>query len=263
MRYTVQNKVAIITGASEGIGLAIARLLHRKGAKVVLAARRENRLNEAARELPGSLAVPADVTKESDVRRLVDQAIEKFGRVDILINNAGLLIYKPMNDTSMDEIRSVMELNFFAQVVCARTVMPHFLTQGSGTIINLASVSGRVGFPNLGYYAASKFALTGFSETLRQEVASKGIHVGLVNPGTVYTPLTKDILEKAKARGKKVRYIQAEDVAESVLEAIEKRKDEVFVPFATHVLYGLHFFFPKFVEWLAWKFRSSDPNDFR
>lgn len=263
MKSSVKGKVAIITGASEGIGLATAKLFHAKGAKVVLAARREDRLNEAGRALPGALTVTADVTREADVARIVENALKTFGTIDILINNAGMLVYKPMNETSMDEIRRVMELNFFGQVQCARAVMPHFLKQGSGTIINIGSISGRVGFPNLGYYAASKFALTAFSETLRQEVASKGLHVGLVNPGTVYTPLNKDILDKAKARGKRVTFIQPETVAQTVLGAAENQRDEVFVPFATRVLYILHLFFPKFVEWLAWKFRASDPADFR
>lgn len=258
-----KDKVVIITGASEGIGLATAQLLAKRGAKVVLAARRAERLAEIAKQIPGSLAVPTDVTQEAQAKNLAEKAAQKFGRIDVLINNAGLLIYKPMAEFSVEEIQRLMDVNFYGQVHCARAVLPYMTRQQSGTILNVASVAGRAGFPNLGYYCASKFALIGFSETFRQEVASKGIHVGIVNPGTVYTPMTEKILDNAKSRGKRVVYIQPKDVAETIARAIEKKERESFVPFATWALYVLHFLLPGFVEWLAWKFRASDPNAFK
>lgn len=255
-----RDKVAIVTGASSGIGESVARLLSERGAKIVLAARRIDRLKNLSKELPGSLAVPTDVTDEQSVNRLIRKTMDSFGRIDILINNAGVLLYKPILESDTREIRYVTEVNFFGAVSCARGALSIMKKQGSGVIVNVSSIAGRVAFPNLGYYAASKFALTGFTEALRQEVGKDGIFVCAVNPGTVRTDMTRKILEEAAAKKKNVMPISPERVARAVLWAIEKRKIEVFVPFATRVLYWMHVAFPRFTEWLAWHFRASDPE---
>ncbi|OGR57177.1 MAG: hypothetical protein A3I11_04810 [Elusimicrobia bacterium RIFCSPLOWO2_02_FULL_39_32] len=258
-----KNKVVIITGASSGIGLATARLLYQNGAKCVLAARRKGLLEKIAKELNGSLPIETDVTKKDSLENLVKETLKVFGRIDILINNAGILIYKPIEQCSEEELREVMEVNYFGAVGCVNAILPIMKKQGSGAIANVASIAGKLGFPSLGYYAASKFALVGYSQALRQEIKQYGIFVSAIYPGTVYTPMTEEIIEGAKKKGKNVLPISAEKVAEKILVAIEKKKSEVFVPRATHFLYFLHFFFPKFTEWLAWKFRASDPNDFK
>lgn len=258
-----KNKVAIITGASSGIGLAAAKLFFQNGAKCVLAARRKGLIDSIAKELEGSLPIETDVTQKKSVENLVSESLKVFGRIDILINNAGILIYKPIEQCSQEELRDVMEVNYFGAVRCVNAILPIMKKQGGGAIVNVASIAGKIGFPSLGYYAASKFAMVGYSQALRQELKQYGIFVSTICPGTVYTPMTEEIIEGAKKKGKNVLPISAETVAEKILFAIEKKKSEVFVPQATHLLYFLHFFFPNFTEWLAWKFRASDPADFK
>lgn len=257
-----KDKIVIVTGASSGIGEAIARLLSKRGAKVILAARRQNKLETLQKELEKSIAIETDVTQEKSVKNLVAQTMQKFGRIDLLINNAGVLVHKPMAETTMEEIRAVMETNFFAAVSCTNIALPIMKKQKSGIIVNIASIAGRIGFPNLGYYGASKFALVGFSETLRQEVAHEGIHVLTVCPGTIYTPMTKEIVDAAIAKGKYVMPILPETAAKEILSAIEKKKIELFLPKITRLIHFLHIFFPRMIEWLAWKFRPSDPEHF-
>lgn len=263
MNHFFKNKVAVITGASSGIGLAAAKLLFQNGAKCVLAARRKGLLDSIAKELEGSLSIETDVTQKNSVENLVSESLKVFGSIDILINNAGILIYKPIEQCSQEELRDVMEVNYFGAVQCVNAILPIMKKQRCGTIVNVASIAGKIGFPSLGYYAASKFAMVGYSQALRQELKQYGIFVSTICPGTVYTPMTEEIIEGAKKKGKNVLPISAETVAEKILFAIEKKKREIFVPKATHLLYFLHFFFPKFTEWLAWKFRASDPTDFK
>ena len=175
-----------------------------------------------------------------------------------MINNAGILFYKTMAETSPEEVRRLMEVNFFGAVACANAVLPAMRARKSGTIVNVSSIAGRVGFPNLGYYCASKFALTGFSETLRQETAREGITVVTVSPGTVYTPMTKSIVDEARQRGKRMIPIGPETVARAICDGIVRKQTEVFIPWPTRVLNVLHFFFPLFAERLARQFRAGD-----
>jgi len=260
MSYNFKDQVVIVTGASSGIGESTARLFSQKGARVVLASRNKIKLDALASELNLAFPVPTDVTREQDLRNLVGQTLQKFGRIDILINNAGLLLYKPMIESSLDEIRKIMEVNYFGAVACAQAVIPTMKQQKSGVIVNISSIAGRVGFPNLGYYCASKFALTGFSETLRQELKPLGILVTTIGPGTVYTPMTARIVDESRKKGKRTIPVSPEYIAQRILRSIEKREIEVLVPMTSKLIYVLHFFFPVFSEWLAFKFRSLEPH---
>lgn len=261
MKKILENRIVIITGGATGIGFETACLLVRKNAKVVLAGRRQEKLESAVKKLGhNAIAVSCDVTDDSSVNNLIIKTLGKFGRIDILINNAGELLYKPMSECTLEETKSVMETNFFGAIRCVNATLPSMKKQGNGIIVNVASIAGRIGFSNLGYYGASKFALVGYSESLRQELKNSGVFVSVICPGTVYTPLTQKILDEARLKGKNVLPIMPEQVAQKILCAIEKKKREVFVPKSVYGLYLIHFFFPKFIEWLAGKFRAADSN---
>lgn len=177
----INNKVVIITGASEGIGRATAKLLASRGARVVLAARNAERLAELAEELPGSFAVPTDMRKPEEVAHLV-AAAAKFGRIDVLINNAGRGMYGPVATADIDEYRDIMELNVFAVLRAMQAVIPRMQEQGGGMILNVSSRVSKNYFPNLGAYASTKYALNALSLTARAELAPDGITVCVFHP---------------------------------------------------------------------------------
>jgi len=179
----LEKQIAIVTGASAGIGLATARLLRRHGASLVLNARREDRLAAIAAETQG-VAVPGDIT-DPQVRARVVEACG--GRVDILVNNAGYGEAGPVEAVGEDEYRRQFEVNFFAVGALVQAVMPLMRKQRSGCIVNISSVAGRIGYPLFGWYCASKHALEGMSDALRIEAKPWGIRVVLVEPGPVET----------------------------------------------------------------------------
>lgn len=178
----IKDKIAIVTGASGGIGLAAARLLAQKGAKVVLAARSADKLKQLEKEIPGALAVPADMRKPDDIRNLVQQAERKFRRIDILVNNAGQGLRAPVASIDRKDYREVMELNVFAVLEAMQTVIPIMRKQGGGTILNVSSLVSKNYFPELGGYASTKYALNALSLTARQELASDNIIVSVFHP---------------------------------------------------------------------------------
>ena len=146
----IKDKIAIVTGASGGIGLAVARLLAEKGAKVVLAARSADRLKQLESEIPGSFAVPTDMRKREDIRQLVQQTETKFGRIDILINNAGQGLLSPVASINLDDYREIMELNVYAVLEAMQAVIPIMRKQGGGAILNVSSLVSKNYFPKLG-----------------------------------------------------------------------------------------------------------------
>lgn len=186
-RVDVRGQTVIVTGGSRGIGLEICRQLVQRGANVVLCARDETELRNAQDELTHlggqTLAVTCDVTQLVDVANVVNQTIERFGRVDVLINNAGTIIAGPVSYMKLDDYREVMKTNFFGALHFVLQVMPDMRRQRSGRIVNIASFGGKFPSPHAAPYAASKHALVGFSETLRTELADDGVYVTTVNPG--------------------------------------------------------------------------------
>jgi short-subunit dehydrogenase len=179
----LENRTAIVTGASAGIGLATARLLAGEGARLVLNARRRDRLEAVAGELKG-VALPGDVTDAAVRARLLDAC---GGRVDILVNNAGYGEAGPVEMVSDADARRQFEVNFFAAAALMQGVMPLMRKQRSGRIVNISSVAGRFGYPLFGWYCASKHALEGLSDSLRLEARPWGVHVSLIEPGPVET----------------------------------------------------------------------------
>ena len=192
----MQGKVVVITGGSRGLGLEIARQFGLSGAHLVLVARNDEELRRALGILhsEGAISngntahtVTADVSREDDCRRMIASATERYGRVDVLVNCAGILTVGPFEDQSAEAFRQTMDVNFFGQLYAIQAVLPQMLERGAGSIVNIASVGGKIAVPHMLPYVASKFALVGFSEGLHAELRGKGVRVTTVCPGLMRT----------------------------------------------------------------------------
>lgn len=223
-----RGKVALVTGASSGIGEATALALAIAGAKVAIAARRADRLADLAASIEDAggqaLQIVVDVTKPGDIARMIDAVVDEFGRLDILLNNAGVMLLSPVAEASFDDWRRMIELNLIALMEITRAALPH-LKASKGHIVNVSSVAGRVANPGASAYAASKFGVVGFSESLRREVYADKVRVTVIEPGMVATELGDHITNpKAKAnleqRRATMEPLLAEDIAAAVVYAV-------------------------------------------
>jgi NADP-dependent 3-hydroxy acid dehydrogenase YdfG len=212
----LEGKTVLITGASRGIGLAIARALDGEGAKLILVARNRGALSRAAAQISGTvLSMAADVTKPGDVKRLIAAVQKQIRRLDILINNAGVFTYKPFAKTTLEEWRRNLDTNLTSIFLTTQAALP-LLKRSKGDVLNILSISSRVAFPNCSAYAAAKFGAWGLTGVLRRELRADGIRVTAVLPGMTETRM-KDKL------GFPVRsddLLQPEDVAAAVLSAL-------------------------------------------
>ena len=229
----LQDKVVIVTGASSGIGEATAEKLAAHGAKVVLTARREDRLNELKQKIEKAggkaLVVTADVTKKEDWNRVMQQTQETFGEVDVLVNNAGLMPLSYIKKLKTDEWEKMIDVNIKGVLNGVAAVLPNMMDNKRGHIINISSVAGRRVTPGSAVYSATKFAVRAFSEGLRGELSPEfNIRVTAIEPGAVATELTdtitdEDIKEKMKPM-LAIETLQSEDIAESILYALQQPK---------------------------------------
>ena len=225
----IQDKIAIVTGASGGIGLAAARLLAKKGAKAVLAARSADKLSALEKELPGSLAIPTDMRKASDIHDLVEQTQAKFGRVDILINNAGQGLRAPVESIDIGDYREIMELNVFAVLEAMQAVIPIMRKQGGGMILNVSSLVSKNYFETLGGYASTKYALNALSLTARRELAEDRIVVSVFHPKMTATEFGQNArgeIYSSRAGRPGMTADTAEAVAEKIIEQIKSEVAE-------------------------------------
>jgi short-subunit dehydrogenase len=226
-----KNKVIIVTGASDGIGLAVARKLAHAGAKVVLAARSDEKLAALAHELPGSVAVHTDMTQQTDIQNLIDRTMEIDGRIDILINNAGQGMYGPAESIDIDKYKHIMNLNVYGPLYAMQLVIPKMREQGGGMILNISSRVSKNYFPNLSAYASTKYALNALSLTARDELKKDNIIVSVFHPKMTSTSFGKNALgtrpdfgDRPRTPGMEVD--TPEQVADKVLEQIGSEEPE-------------------------------------
>ncbi len=238
----IKGKVAIVTGASSGIGLATAKLLSRKGVKLALVARSKNKLDELVKELSDSIAIPADISKVDDVKRMVKQTNDHFGRVDILVNNAGQGYDAPIEKINVDTFRCIFDLDFLGPVVAMQQVIPIMRKQGGGAIINISSGLALMYLPGMSIYASLKRALSHISLTAREELKGDKIAVSVVYPYITMTDFEKNTIksserdwensedeEESGGDGPPFKPDTAEYVAQKIVEGIESGEAEIFV----------------------------------
>lgn len=229
---TLKGKVAIVTGASSGIGESAARELALRGAAVVLAARNADKLRFLEREVRASgeraIAVPTDVADGASVRAMVERAVGEFGSLDVLVNNAGLGLSGRVADLRADDLRHVFEVNVIGPLNCLQAVLPH-MPPGS-RILNVSSVVGKRAIPKVGGYCATKSALDALSDALRVEVAGRGITVTSIYPGTTRTAFRDNSRRTAnEERGWRPRGVEPEKVAKKIAAAAEVGGRDVYV----------------------------------
>ena len=233
IQMNFQEQIIVITGASNGIGRCHAIDLAARGALDVGGGRSLERLQATAAEMqrtsPLSTAIQCDVAELDQVRAMVTGVLAKFGKIDILINNAGIGMRKPFADTPIEMIEELMRTNYFGVVYCTHEALPSMIARGSGHIVNISSVAGKIGTPNIAGYCASKFALNGLSESLYYELAPHGVSVSVICPGPVRTDFNKSFAD-TPPKSPEALVVSAEFVSAAVIKAIENRRFEVVLP---------------------------------
>jgi short-subunit dehydrogenase len=246
---TIDGKVVLITGASQGIGAACAREFRRRGARLSLTARSEDKLKEVADA--DALVTAGDLTNAAVRSLIVDRTIERFGRIDILVNNAGAGLYAPAWKAPLDETRSMFDLNFFAPLAMIQLVTPHMRERGSGMIVNISSIAGKVALPWLTLYSATKFALGALTDGLRMELAADGIRTMVVCPGYVKTDFQDHVLAgqppDSLLKGRRFA-ITPEQCAAAVARGVERNARTVVTPAIGWTFIALYRLFPALVE---------------
>lgn len=254
-RMKLQDKVAVITGASMGIGEAIAKLFLVEGAKVVLCARDLARTKAAEQRIGGgsgnTLSASCDVSKRAEVDALVQTVIAKFGRIDIFVNNAGFGLNDAVADMDMTELRRMFDTNLFGAIECMQAVIPVMKKQGGGDIVNVSSVSGHISTPYMSGYAATKHAMNAIGKAARMELLRHNINVLTVCPGYIATDFVKNMVKGRHAErvGSSVKYaVGPEVVAQATLQGLLKRKREVVTPRIYSLFISMYHTLPGVVE---------------
>src|SRR5436309_12571354 len=234
---SLAGKIAIVSGASSGIGAVTAQELAVRGAQVVLAARRVSELEAQVSAITAAghlaVAIPTDVTDSAQVTRLVEQTLDMFGRIDVLVNNAGIAWSKPFEKLSIEQIAQIVNVNLLGTLLLTRAVLPGMLERRRGSIICVASVAGHMPVDTL--YSATKFGLRGFSLSLRRELAGRGIAVSVVSPCFVRTAMSRNF---------RIPMPGPEIVARTITDLILKPRREVIIPGYYHAIIGIEHLFP-------------------
>jgi dehydrogenase/reductase SDR family protein 7B len=264
----MKDKVVIITGGSSGIGRACALRFAQAGARVVISARNADRLKEVEAELLHNgaevLAVTGDVANENDCVRLINETLNRFGRIDVLINNAGISMRALFHGIDLKVIRQLMEVNFFGTVYCTRYAMRDLL-KSKGSVVGISSIAGFQGLPGRTGYSASKFAMQGFLDALRVENMNTGLHVMTVCPGYTESNIRNAALKAdGSAQGESPReeekMMTSEQVADHIFNGVVNRKREVVLTTQGKLAYHLRKFFPSLVDRLVYRSLEKEPN---
>jgi short-subunit dehydrogenase len=263
----MKNKVVVITGASSGIGRALAIELASKGARLSLGARRTDLLEKLRAELPGTelLISKTDVSIESDCQILIEETIKRFGQIDVLINNAGISMRALFEEVDLKVIKQVMDVNFYGTVYCTKYALPHLL-KTKGSLVGVISIAGFVGLPGRTGYSASKFAIRGFLDTIRIENLKKGLHVLVAAPGFTASEVRKvalsnDGTQQGETPRDESKMMSAEECARHIIKAVEKRKREIILTFVEgKFTVFLGKFFPSLLDKLTYNHMAKEPN---
>jgi len=265
----MSNKpVVIITGASSGIGLACAIEFARNGYSIVLQARTAQKLHDAATQLKINsddfLLSVGDVSLRSDCERLIQETIARFGRIDVLINNAGITMRGLFQEMQVEVLAKVMNVNFMGTVYCTHFAFPH-LQKSKGVIVGISSVAGYKGLPGRSAYAASKFAVEGLLETIRIENLYSGVHVLIARPGFTNTNIrntavTKDGSPSGETFKEESKMMSAEVVAKHIFIGVQKRKNYVILTSVAILTFWLNKFFPRLMDRLVHKHVANEKN---
>ena len=264
----MRNKVVLITGSTGGIGKALAEKFAAEGSKVIISGRQHDLLHanaESMKRKGGNVfVVPADVSKESDCERLVSETVNKFGGIDVLINNAGISMRALFEDVDIEVIRKVMDVNFWGAVYTTKFAMP-FLLKAKGSIVGISSIAGKKGLPGRCGYSASKFALEGFLETLRTENLKKDLHVLVACPGFTASGIREKSLSKdGTAQGESPRdeksMMTAEEVAGKIYSAVKNRRRDLILTPEGKLSVVLNKFFPSWMDGVVYNHMAKEPN---
>ncbi len=260
-RLNLAGARTILTGASSGIGHALALRLAERGARLVLASRDQQRLAalaDAIRARGGSAAVvPTDVADPAQRARLIEQALGALGGLDILINNAGVGARGFFEDAGEERLRRIMEVNFFGATELTRLALPHLHRGRDPMIVNVASVLGRRAIPGNVEYCASKFALAGWSEGLRAELAGEGVHVLLVTPGGVETEFDAHMIERRTQPLVRGRRMSADRCARLIVAAMRRRQNEIVITASAKLALWLNRLAPRLLDWFLARYGSA------
>jgi hypothetical protein len=247
--------VILVTGASSGIGEAVARLFAREGYRVSLGARRLERLQALAHEIESaggqSIAVQSDLARFGDIQRLISETLDQFGQIDVLLNNAGFGRIKWLEDLDpMEDIQAQLQINLISTILVAREVLPHMIQRKSGHIINMGSMGGLVASPTYTVYSASKFGVRGFTEALRREVDVYDVHVSGIYPGAVNTEFKQHagIDRKTGRSTPESLRLEPEEVARGVLSLVRRPRRELIIPWQMRLTVWMNILFPGIVD---------------
>jgi short-subunit dehydrogenase len=255
-----KDKVVVVTGGTDGIGKALVEDLLSKGARIATCARNHDKLYQLQSEYASSPlhTMVCDVSSENDCRRFIETTLKVYGHIDILINNAGISMRALIKDAPIEVIRKVMEINFFGSVYCTKYALSSIIKR-KGTIVGVSSIAGYRGLPGRSGYSASKFALQGWLEAIRTELANDDVHVMWVCPGFTTSNIRNAALNKeGKSQGESPmeedKMMSAEECARRILNAIEKKKRTLVMTFQGKQTVFLNKFFPKLADRFAGKF---------